>query len=69
MEACGLIPPDRASPLSYSLMLRVAPENQIARIRAWAAMGTTKRDKQAKGSWFAGLVSTGALPAGVRPSR
>lgn len=66
VESCGFIPHADAGPVNYAFTSRLSGENTAEVFHAYGRMGGTEHVKKKCGSWFRGLVQTGALPEGVQ---
>ena len=68
VESCGFTPSADANPISYAFTSRLSGVNKGQVFLAFGRMGGTDHVKKKFGSWFKGLVETGALPDGVQPT-
>ena len=66
VESCGFTPSADANPINYAFTSRLSGVNTAHVFRAFGRMGGTEHVKKKFGSWFRGLVETGALPDGVQ---
>jgi hypothetical protein len=66
VESCGFTPAADASPISYAFTSRLSDVAMAQVFPAYGRMGGAEHVKKKFGSWFEGLVQSGALPDGVQ---
>lgn len=64
-SVCGFIPSSSARPETHAFTVRLETDAWPVVMNAYADMGGIDHVKKKFGTWFAGLVATGALPEGV----